>query len=222
MTQHPQQPPGRPTHPDVDKLADAMRRANEFTDAGGNAEKAVAMWVDPDMLLVDAKISQKSRFGGEAAPDPLLVATSYSTFMYGFVTARLFREPDRSLATAGRTSKAVNPFLKAGNSPERQQMQNLMGKFSAGPDLYAARTALASLLSGVDDGPSWAARIGTLVDFDSLNWVASQAAMTVNGVVTAGDLMRIRDDSKALGRFAECQIMFIDAFLLGWHFPTRT
>lgn len=220
MAHNPSQVPGRPTHPDVDKLASASRRANEFTDAGGTPEKAVALWVDPDMLLVHARVAQKSRFDGELPNDKMLVVTSHASFMYGFVTARLFKEPNRSLAAANRTSKAANPFLKAGNSPQREEVQQLMGKFSAGPDLFAAKAGVEQLLSDVEDAETWKSRISTVVDFDSLTWVASQAAMLANGVVTAGDLMRIRSDRKALKRFAECQAMYIDGFLIGLHFPT--
>lgn len=219
--QEQQQLAGRPTHADVEKLSDAMRRANEFSEAGGTPEKAVALWVDPDMLLVDARVSQKGRFGGELPKDQNLVVFSHSSFMYGFTTARLFLEPHRSLTAANRTSKAANPFLKAGNSPKREELTQLMGKFAAGPDLYAARTGVGQLLDGVTDGETWAARIGTLVDFASLNWVASQAAMVANGVVYASDLQRIMADPATRTRFVECQIMFIDGFLLGMHFPTR-
>ncbi|KQP63127.1 hypothetical protein ASF47_19145 [Nocardioides sp. Leaf285] len=184
-----------------------MRRANEYTDAGGDPIEAVRRWVSPELLMREADMSRLARHGDASGPDgPDLHTQSLGTaaYFYGFATARLFLDPDASLDPDAASASSEESVLSA------------LGSTVA---LISARDSLRGRMREARGFEAMNAMISRDIDPSALHYAARQASFQMNGIDTAGDLQQVIRNPGGPERIAEVLAMFFDGFLLALHLP---
>jgi hypothetical protein len=123
------------------------------------------------------------------------------------VVACSFRDPERDL---GRPANPVMPGMD-------DKAADMMAAMASTVPMMQARNALAARMSALSDVASWQALLAEHVHPESLQWAAMQAAMTLNGIETRGDLATVVDLPDGRARIQLCVGMFIDGFMLAAH-----